>query len=103
MKKERRKHDAAVKAKVVLEVIRGQKTLSQISSEYGVHPNQITNWKRQFFQALPEVFSSKNQQREQNWEKEREELLKKIGQLEMERDWLQKKLNSFPLSRKRDL
>ncbi|MEM1782495.1 MAG: transposase [Candidatus Aenigmatarchaeota archaeon] len=71
MKKEMRKHDAAVKAKVVLEVIRGQKTQSQISSEYRVHPNQITNWKKQFFEALPEVFSSKNQQREQNWGKEK--------------------------------
>jgi len=44
----RRKHDGAFKARVTLEAIRGQKTITEIASEYGVHPNQITTWKKQF-------------------------------------------------------
>lgn len=92
----RRKHNAALKARVVLEAIRGQRTISEIASEYGIHPNQITTWKRKFIEQLPDIFSSNNGKREKLWEQEKEALLKKIGQLEMEKEWLQKKLNTFP-------
>jgi len=48
MTKLKRKHDGAFKARVTLEVIRGQKVVAELTSEYGVHPNQITTWKKQF-------------------------------------------------------
>ena len=92
----RRKHNAAFKARVVLEAIRGQRTISEIASEYGIHPNQITTWKRKFMEQLPDIFSRDNGNKEKLWEQEKEALLKKIGQLEMEKEWLQKKLNTFP-------
>ncbi len=49
----RRQHDASFKTKVVLEAIRGQRTIVEIASEYGVHPNQITAWKKQVLDGIP--------------------------------------------------
>ena len=92
----RRKHNGAFKARVVIEAIQGKRTISEIASEYGIHPNQITTWKRQLLEKLPEIFSNNNGNKEKIWQQEKEAFLKKIGELEMERDWLQKKLNSFP-------
>jgi len=103
MRKMRRKLDAAIKVQVVLEAIRGKRTITEIGSEYGVHPNQITAWKRYFLDQLPHIFSKGNGNKEKAYEEEREALLKKIGQLEMESDWLQKKLNTFPLKRGKGL
>ncbi len=83
----RRKHDGTFKARVALEALRGQKTIAEIASEYGVHPNQIGAWKKQLLEELPHIFSRKNEKREKGWEGERDELLRKIGQLEIEREW----------------
>ena len=52
----RRQHEAAVKAKVALEAIRGEKTIAQIAGEYGIHPNQIRLWRDRALAALPAVF-----------------------------------------------
>ena len=52
MKNNRKIYDGNFKARVVLEVIRGQKTISEIASEYGVHPNQIINWKKKAIEKL---------------------------------------------------
>jgi len=64
---------------------------------------RITTWKRYFLDQLPHIFSKGNSNKEKAYEEEREALLRKIGQLEMERDWLQKKLNSFQLKRGKGL
>ena len=84
-------HEAGFKAKVALEALKGEKTLAQLSSQYGVHPNQIGKWKKDLVERLPELFSAK-------WKKEHrsdaelvEELYKQIGQLKVELDWLKKK------------
>jgi putative transposase len=55
----RRKHDAAFKARVALQAVKGEKTIAQLSSEYGVHPNQIGQWRKRLLKELPGVFSSK--------------------------------------------
>ena len=60
---QRKKHDPNFKAKVSLEAAKGEKTLAELSSQYGVHPNQITKWKRHLLNELPEVFKTKNQER----------------------------------------
>ena len=52
MKKKRKIYDGNFKARVVLEVIRGQKTISEIASEYGVHSNQLINWKKKVIDKL---------------------------------------------------
>ena len=54
----RKRYSAEIKAKVALEAIKGQKTTNEIASEYGVHPSQIAQWKKQVLDELPEVFSS---------------------------------------------
>jgi len=91
MQNKRRNHSAAFKAKVALAAARGDKTIAELAGEYQVHPNQITQWKKQLFESLPEIFSRRrrNQQREQ--EELMDQLYQQIGQLKVELDWLKKK------------
>ncbi|MDI6808365.1 MAG: transposase, partial [Candidatus Eisenbacteria bacterium] len=60
----KRNHDAAFKAKVALEAVKGEKTIAQIASEYGVHPNQIGQWKKRVLEDLPSIFSDKRKREE---------------------------------------
>lgn len=91
MGKVRKNHDAAFKAKVALEAIKGEKTIAQIASEYGVHPNQIGQWRKRLLKELPGVFSSKGKQEEKDRSELESELYRQIGQLKVELDWLKKK------------
>lgn len=91
MKNIRKNHDGAFKAKVALEAIKGEKTMAQISSEYGVHVNQIGQWKKSLLAELPSLFSDKRKKVEKQNEELETELYKQIGQLKVELDWLKKK------------
>jgi len=95
MKQKRRKHSAAFKAKVVLEMLKGAETVSELASKYEVHPTMLTKWRREFLDKAPEIFSEKLSKREKVHEHENEELYKKIGQLQVELDWLKKKSNIY--------
>ena len=99
MKNNRKIYDGNFKARVVLEVIRGQKTISEIASEYGVHPNQIINWKKKVIEKLPEILSNSNGKNGKNGKNSSSdleaELYRQIGQLKVELDWLKK--NSLTL------
>jgi len=64
----RRTHDAAFKAKVALEVVKGEKTLSQLAGEYGVHPNQIGQWRKKLLSGLPAIFLEKGPRLEKDHE-----------------------------------
>ena len=97
MKKKRRTFTSAFKARVALAAIKEQKTLSELSSEFDLHPNQISQWKQQFLELADTVFengSSKKSQ-EENLEKEKEKLHKIIGQKEVEVDFLKKSLKKL--------
>lgn len=87
----RKRYDAAFKAEVVLEALREQGTLAEIGSKYGIHPNQITQWKKTFLKNLPEVFSKKKDDERETLKKRESELYRQIGQLKYEVDWLKKK------------
>lgn len=87
----RKRHDAAFKAKVALEAIKGEKTIAQLSSKYSVHANQISKWKKRLLQELPAVFSDKRKRAEQDNEELENELYRQIGQLKVELEWLKKK------------
>ena len=87
----RKSHSSAFKAKVAFEAAKQEKTIAQLSSHFGVHGNMISRWKKQMFQELPNIFSGKHKKENQDSQKLMEELYKKIGQLEVELDWVKKK------------
>ena len=87
----RKNHDSAFKAKVALEAIKGERTMAQISSEYGVHVNQIRQWRQKLLEELPGVFSDRRQKKDKETEEMTSELYRQIGQLKVELDWLKKK------------
>ena len=88
---QRKKYSATFKAKVALELVKGHHTLNEVATKYGVHPNMITKWKKQLIENLPEIFAKNGQKKEQDTEKLIASLYQKIGQLEVELDWLKKK------------
>jgi len=88
----RKRFSSDFKAKVALEALKGEKTVSQLSSEYGVHPTQIGQWKELVQVGLPGLFTGKRPSDKQGQGKLVEELYQVIGQLKVENDWLKKKL-----------
>jgi len=91
----RKKFTTAEKAKIALEAIKGDLTITQISSRYEVHPTQINKWKKQGLLYFPEAFSEKAVQQKDSHEKELAELYQEIGKLKVENDFLKKKSNVF--------
>lgn len=91
MKKSRRKFSSAFKAKVALEAIKDQQTLQEIASKFEIHPTQISTWKREFIENSAKAFDSKSKTEEVD--KEKSALYNKIGQLQVENDFLKKVLD----------
>jgi len=100
MRKPRRNHSAKFKAMIALEAIRGEKTIAEIAAHHEVHPNQVTSWKTQLLENAAGIFGGEASSGEDR-EKVRE-LHAKIGELTVERDFLEGALGKFPgLSGKR--
>ena len=100
-KSHRKVYDGAFKARVVLEVLRGEKTLAEIAMEFGIHPNQIVTWKKQVLAILHEVLSRKVNTSAKQQEELQNELFKQIGELKVQNEFLKKNLAKLPsLSRK---
>ena len=95
MKAKRRRYDGAFKAKVGLEALKGIKTVSQIAKEFEVHPVQVSQWKNQVMERLPDVFEGAG--REVVDEELVAKLHEKIGQLSVENDFLKKKCKQLGL------
>ena len=95
MNKKRRQHSAQYKFQVALEATKGEKTVSQIGSIHNVHPNQVSQWKRQLLESGPEAFSRKRVRQEREQEEREAELYEQIGRLRMELEWLKKKMAPF--------
>jgi len=87
----RKNYTPELKAKIAIEAIKGEKSISQIASEFGVHPALVTRWKKQFLENSHKVFSE-NATKEKELQNTIEELYKQIGKLKVERDFLSKKL-----------
>jgi transposase len=95
MKRPRRNHSAAFKARVALEAIKGEKTLAQLAAQYDVHPNQVTSWKTELLEKATEIFGKSAT--EASADRQRiQELHAKIGELTIERDFLGKALGRYP-------
>jgi len=88
-KTKRKRYSAEFKAKVALDAIKGEQTLAELAAKYSLHPNMITNWKRQAVDNMAETFSSKKDSKELD-EAQLKDLHAKIGQLTIERDFLAK-------------
>ena len=89
-KTKRKRYAAEFKAKVALEAIKGEQTLAELAARYNLHPNMITNWKRQAIDNMAEAFSSKADRAKELDEAQLKDLHAKIGQLTIERDFLAK-------------
>jgi putative transposase len=91
----KRKHfTASQKAQIALEILKEEKTVTQIASEYGVHPNVLYRWKKQALDNLPKLFEDENKgERDRQAEHERQvnELYSEIGRLTTQLSWLKKK------------
>jgi transposase-like protein len=88
---QRKRYSRELKTKVALEAIRGHKTANEIASEYGVHPTQIAQWKKQALDGLPDVFSTRASDHQKSQEELIATLYQQIGQLKVQVDWLEKK------------
>jgi transposase-like protein len=82
-----------LKAQIALETVKGLRTINQISSEYEVHPTQISVWKKQLIDCLPELFTDKRNLENKSKDELIERLYKIVGQRDIELDWLKKKLH----------
>ena len=93
MKRKRRTHSAEFKARVALEALKGIKTINQIAQDEGIHPVQVSTWKKELLDRLPEVFASAASERgdADKAERDRARLERKVGQLVIEKEFLEKK------------
>ena len=89
--RKRKRYDDNFKARVALEAIKGERTLSEIASQYEVHPNQITQWKKQLLENVSSLFSKKKDPEIEELKRLTDELYKKIGQQNIELEFLKKK------------
>lgn len=99
IKRKRRHYDANFKAGVALEAIKEIKTLAELSSEFGVHANQIRNWKNEFLEKSSVVFSENKDDKEalKSLQEERDRLHQRIGRQSMDIDFLKKNLKKLNL------
>ena len=88
--KKRKNYSAGFKTKVVLEALQERETIQEIGKKYEIHPNQISTWKSQFLANANSVFEKGIKKTDD--EKEKDELFKKVGQLQVENDFLKKVL-----------
>ena len=93
MSVKRRRHSPDFKFRVALTAAKEQKTISQLSSEFGLHPTQISDWKKQLLEKGKTVFQSNGKHKLQATQES--ELYEQIGRLKMELEWIKKKSASF--------
>jgi len=92
MTQKRRRYSAEFKFKVALDAVKELRTLNELSSEHGVHPNQISQWKGKLLTEGDTLFSNKNVRQQREQETLQADLYEQIGRLQMELAWLKKKV-----------
>ena len=86
----RQSYSKEFKARVALDVLKGQKTVGEIASEYKIHSTQIGLWKKKALEGMAESFARGKSLQVESLESERDRLYQKVGQLQVEVDWLKK-------------
>ncbi len=87
----RKRHSAEFKAKVAIEAVKGLKTVNEIAAHFEVAPTQVSTWKKQFLDASAETFKTTKQNKPSCNQSDVDNLYRKIGQLEVENEFLKKK------------
>ena len=98
----RMKYTAKKKAQIVLEILKEERTIPQIASEYGIHSNQLYRWKAQALERLPDLFEDERKTEkalQADHERELNELYVEIGRLTTQLNWLKKKSGIEPIER----
>jgi transposase-like protein len=88
----RKHHPAPLKAKAALAAVKGEKTINELASQFGVHPTLIHGWKKQLLEGVEQIFSGGTKATSTDVEAEKAELFEQIGRLKMELEWLKKKV-----------
>ena len=91
MSRKRRTLGPALKARVALAAVRGDRTTAQLASQFSVHASQVTAWKKRLLEGVPELFADGRRHRKDDQAADEQELYEKIGRLKMEVEWLKKK------------
>lgn len=91
MTRSRKHYSAEQKAKIALTAVKGQQTVNEIASDFGVHPTQVAQWKKQLVTEAPQVFASARMRTAEDTDALQARLYQEIGQLKVELDWLKKK------------
>ncbi len=94
MGRKRKQHSASLKAQVALAALKGEKTINELASQFGVHPTLIHGWKKQLLSGVEELFSRGAKGATTDVEAEKAELFEQIGRLKMELEWLKKKVTA---------
>ncbi len=92
MSGKRRVHSASFKGKVALEALKELKTINALASKYEVQPNQISNWKKQLKEGVPDIFNKKRGKAKDHANNVEKRLYEEIRSLKIELDWMKKKV-----------
>lgn len=87
----RKQYTAVIKAKIVIELLKEEKTLVQLSSEYGVSTKQLTRWKSHALAEMPRLFETKKDKSQEKYDSKINDLYAEIGRLTTQVNWLKKK------------
>jgi putative transposase len=87
----RKRHSPEFKAKIALLALKGEQGVNEIASQHQIHPGQVTQWKKQALEQLPDIFSNGSRRAAEAEDELRDRLYQEIGQLKVELDWLKKK------------
>jgi transposase-like protein len=88
----RKNHSKEFKAKVALAALKGDKTMAELSSEFGVHANMITRWRNEAKEGLSGIFGKSDREEIREYKNKIEDLYKTIGRIQVENDWMRKNL-----------
>ena len=95
MTQKRKQYNMQFKFKVALDAAKGVKTINQLASDYELHPNQVSGWKKQLLEEGPSLFSRRVDRQQEQQAAQEAALYEQIGRLRMELEWLKKKAAQF--------